>query len=126
MAEGEPDSPASPDGGRAWWSRAACAGHDPEWWSDDWTKRAEAISICLTCPVAQQCVRDATLHGDTGVIRGGMLFEQRRGQLQTIPLICGSCGGEPAVSSRNNRAGLCQRCRRYARRRAQRDFQEAS
>jgi hypothetical protein len=62
-----------------WWSAAACAGYDPEWWSDDMRGRAQAVQICATCPVRLRCLEDAWERRDIGIIRGGALFRRVRG-----------------------------------------------
>lgn len=62
-----------------WFARAACAG-EPDWWFVP-AKYADAIEICETCPVRQECLEDAlTLQiSDDHGIRGGLTPEQRRG-----------------------------------------------
>ncbi|WP_167459156.1 MULTISPECIES: WhiB family transcriptional regulator [Streptomyces] len=72
-----------------WAALAACTGHDTNLWfpedhdqpTDD--ARAEALSICATCPVRAACL-DAALDEEGGIkpasrngIRGGMTREQR-------------------------------------------------
>lgn len=44
----------------AWLDDAACASHDPRLWDvDNSPGWLEAITICRSCPVAQQCLDDA-------------------------------------------------------------------
>lgn len=62
-----------------WTERAACAGHEGDWWTTAGPRQvqqrelnARAVSICRSCPVQQECLDDAIDRGDVGVIRGGV------------------------------------------------------
>lgn len=64
--------------GEPWQARAACAGEDTELFypvgrheTNDpvWD---EPRSICLGCPVRNECVNDAILHDDAWGMRGGL------------------------------------------------------
>ena len=87
-----------------WWTRAACAGHDPEWWSDDRTMRPLAVEICLACPVRAACLAEALRTGDKGVVRGGMLIldsRRPRGD-RAVDLVCSECRISPVVMDRHH------------------------
>ena len=78
-----------------WWTQAACAGYDPEWWSDDLAGRRAAVRICATCPVRAACLEDARRQGDLGVVRGGALLMRSRHGLRVTLLFCERCGEAP-------------------------------
>jgi len=103
---------ASPFMSSDWWTRAACAGYDPEWWSDDRTMRPLAVEICLTCPVRAACLDDAIRTGDKGVVRGGMLIldsRRRRGE-RAVDLVCSQCRANPVVMTATGQDRYCRRC----------------
>lgn len=110
---GDPVATAQPD---RWWQLAACVGHDPEWWSDDSGRRAQAVEICISCPVRGRCLADAVDRRDVGVVRGGALLSPARDGHGHIvaSLICGKCGARPIPvnhpTKRTRRA--CRPCRR--------------
>jgi WhiB family redox-sensing transcriptional regulator len=90
----DPRLPVSPEP-TEWWARAACYGHDPEWWSDDLDGRIRALRICAGCPVRDKCLQDAIDNGDFDVIRGGVLLKRNReGRMEELR-ICPSCGRQP-------------------------------
>lgn len=74
-------------GGDSWVDRAACLGHDnPDLWhpdSGDPADAAEAIGICMGCPVVSACLNAALAEeGGRGMasrhgIRGGLTDRQR-------------------------------------------------
>ena len=78
-----------------WWEQAACAGHDPDWWSDNIRMRHRAVEICLACPVRQACLTEARRTRDLGVVRGGMLFVRERNGSVTISMVCAHCHVRP-------------------------------
>ena len=95
-----------------WWKDAACTRHDPEWWSDDRVMRQAAVRICLTCPVRRACIADATRAGDTGVVRGAMLFTRTsQDESSIVSLVCVQCGVRPVNMTKTGQDTLCVRCR---------------
>jgi len=95
-----------------WWTRAACAGHDPEWWSDDRMMRPLAVEICLACPVRAACLADALRTGDKGVVRGGMLIldsRRPRGD-RAVDLVCSECRISPVVMTATTQGQRCGHC----------------
>ena len=63
----------------AWHQQAACRGSNPAAFYPEvgqWTVSANAIAICETCPVAQQC-REAGIDEVYG-IWGGINYSMRR------------------------------------------------
>lgn len=81
---------------KPWWRQAACADRDPSWWTEDqrsmwWL----AVRLCLGCPVRQLCLADARAGHESGVVRGGSLFSQRRGRCVETSLVCPKCGMRP-------------------------------
>ncbi len=79
-----------------WRLHAACAGHDPDWWTaagqGDPSGRANnrrAIAICDRCPVAAQCLDYGTRTGSVGMIYGGqvLLTTDKRREIK-----CPVCG----------------------------------
>jgi hypothetical protein len=105
--------PSVPEPGPdAWWMYAACAGHDPEWWSDDLRERSRAATICATCPVRIRCLEEALEHADVGVVRGGALLTTTRHGFTCIPLLCQRCGVHPIpFRTYLPRRTECLRCR---------------
>jgi Transcription factor WhiB len=111
------DSPRSVAwrGETGWWCRAACVGHDPEWWADDTNMLGEAVRICLSCPVRRQCLAEALRNNDFGVIRGGMFFERIDRRSRAIPLTCVECHVRPVQGKRRGTDRYCgPRCRAIA------------
>jgi Transcription factor WhiB len=91
-----------------WWKNAACASHDPEWWSGDLSMRQAAVKICLTCPVRRSCTADAKRLGDTGVVRGAMLFtKSRQNRPRVVDLVCVQCGARPVIMTKTGQDTLC-------------------
>jgi hypothetical protein len=100
-------------GPQGWWMHAACAGHDPEWWSDDLMGRSRAVAICATCPVRVRCLEEAIEHADIGVVRGGVLLTRSRHGPTRIPLLCQRCGVNPLpFGTYPPRRRECTACRR--------------
>jgi hypothetical protein len=103
----------------SWWSDAACAGRDPEWWwsNDPRTGRA-AAEVCLGCPVRDPCLREALAIGDYGVIRGAMLLTRTRNGRQAIPLVCANCHNAAVMTTAARYARFCSTACGSAARRA--------
>lgn len=79
-----------------WWQQAACAGRNPTWWSsDDRPMWQNAVRLCLSCPVRDNCLDEAVRQRDNGVIRGGMLLVDTSRGYSMVPLICANCGLRP-------------------------------
>ena len=95
-----------------WWTRAACVGYDPEWWSDDRSMRPVAVEICLICPVRDPCLADALRERDKGVVRGGVLIldSRRRREVRAIDLICSQCRSNPVVMTATRQDRFCDQC----------------
>lgn len=55
-----------------WQDQAACRKHDPEMWFGKDERRAVAQAICLTCPVAAECLRHALDMGEVDGVWGGL------------------------------------------------------
>lgn len=92
-----------------WWERAACAGRDPTWWSEQRLMWPAAVTVCLSCPVRESCLADAVAQRDNGVIRGGMLLvdSPKRGHTATS-LVCDYCRRKPVrVSTRGRATRYC-------------------
>ena len=66
------------------WTQAACRGHDTELWFPARGKiPTEAIAICDTCPIKQQCDQYAMDHGIKVGVWGGvteLTRKKRRGR----------------------------------------------
>lgn len=81
-----------------WRQQAACAETDPElWFPDGWHESPDAIAICNTCPVRQECLDDALRMDDNAFgIRGGLYPSERRKLTGPMPLPrptdCRRCG----------------------------------
>jgi WhiB family redox-sensing transcriptional regulator len=64
----------------SWQDDAACKGVDIGiFFSLDDDDQKQALELCRSCPVQQQCLRDAIEHGETYGIWGGMKESERRG-----------------------------------------------
>ncbi|MGH3715664.1 MAG: WhiB family transcriptional regulator [Micromonosporaceae bacterium] len=101
-----------------WWHLAACAGHDPEWWSaDDHQNRTAAVRICASCPVRPECLADAVRRHDFGVVRGGALFGARGARV--VSLVCARCDARPALTATAGSQPYCRVCRRETRHRGE-------
>lgn len=111
----ELSAPRSATSRSDWWSLAACVGHDPAWWSDDLACRGEAVRICATCPVREQCLSDALDHHDVGVIRGGMLLSSSSRGYRVTSLLCSTCAENPVQNPAARSRGYCSRRCRLAR-----------
>lgn len=77
----KPIAPSEPDR-RAWTSRAACRGMDPEMFFPDRQDGYQAIqaiqAICAECPVRVECLNYALDERERDGIWGGMTGRQRR------------------------------------------------
>lgn len=91
----------------AWRGSAACAGHNPEWWADDWSMRPTAVQICLGCPVREACLADALRWGDFGVVRGAMLLVEVNRRGRPVSLVCAHCGTRPVRATPTGYARYC-------------------
>ena len=100
-----------------WWTRAACAGLDPDWWTEQTETQCRVLAVrtCLSCPVRGDCLTEAIVAGDVGVIRAGMLLIQKGNRQRMVSLVCRQCGKLPVCARFGTRAGYCGvRCRREA------------
>lgn len=62
----------------SWREHASCFGKDPEiWFSDERQDKRLAISICIECPVQEQCLEYALTHRIPFGIWGAMTPHQR-------------------------------------------------
>jgi len=65
---------------REWWDFADCGGLKPTWWDTDIGKQDHnltienlyAITICIGCPVQNECLADALRNGGEHNIRAGL------------------------------------------------------
>lgn len=96
-----------------WWERAACADHDPSWWTSNgrssWRFAAE---LCLGCPVSELCLAEARRRQDVGVVRGAVLLTVQRGRRVETPLVCPQCQQRPRQIGGNSIRPYCdgKRC----------------
>lgn len=69
----------------SWHAEAACAGLPTDmFYYDDFARGPErdekvqaALAVCMTCPVIDECLKDAIARGDRYSIQGGTTPEQR-------------------------------------------------
>lgn len=72
-----------------WAHHAACKGHNPNWWYPEpgdttlTSPTKDAITICTTCPVRDDCLNHAVQHEAWG-IWGGMTAHQRDRYRRTL------------------------------------------
>lgn len=67
-----------PTGG--WQNGAACAGVDPAlFFPDDGVSSQDAMQVCRTCCVRQECLQSAISNDEPFGIWGGLTMSQRRG-----------------------------------------------
>lgn len=59
-----------------WQRYAECRKHDPEMWWDDRVRQAQ--EICLSCPVARECLEHAMSLGDVEGVWGGLSASGRQ------------------------------------------------
>lgn len=61
-----------------WMRYAECRKHDPElWWAKD-ERAQKAQQICMSCPVARECLRHALSLGDVEGVWGGLTVTGRK------------------------------------------------
>lgn len=66
-----------------WQSRAACRPYPLAMFHPETERGADpAIAVCLTCPVATECLNDALTNGGAGV-RGGYTAQGRKRLMRT-------------------------------------------
>ena len=59
------------------WSLARCRDYDPDlWWDKGKAQRAQ--DICLSCPVARECLERAVKSGEPDGVWGALTPEGRR------------------------------------------------
>jgi transcription factor WhiB len=102
-----PPATSSPPRPEFWWQIAACAGLDPEWWSDDRSMRPVAVEICLRCPVREPCLNEAVRDGDCGVVRGAMLLVKTRRGSSAVSLVCSICRVRPVIMTPTGHTLYC-------------------
>lgn len=79
-----------------WMDDAACRNHDPELWFPDRSDthiRAQAIAICVTCPVQTACATYALTHQITDGIWGGIDYTGTHYGPGRPPAACGTSSG---------------------------------
>ena len=83
----------------SWWDLAACRGQDatpffaPSYFerrADKLAREAVAKSICLRCPVRDDCLEHALETGDPHGVWGGMNEAERRAELRRRRLAAAS------------------------------------
>lgn len=63
-----------------WQNRAACAGTDPAlFFPDDGGSSQDALNVCRSCLVRQECLASAIANDEPFGIWGGLTMTQRRG-----------------------------------------------
>jgi WhiB family redox-sensing transcriptional regulator len=96
-----------------WRTRAECKKHDLTlWFSDEWNRQREAMTICKTCPVQNDCLSFALKYDERG-IWGGKSERARRKLKQKSDVIF---HGTLAGFTNELRAGLlpCDLCKNAA------------
>jgi hypothetical protein len=101
-------------------TKAACNGHDPEWWSvgEQATSQfhhmlTHAVALCISCPVRQGCLAEGLGYQDEGVVRGGHLLRAEVGSQTVVPvsLICPTCTARPLHLSPKGLHTRCSVCK---------------
>ena len=103
------------------WARAACRDHDPDLWIPEGAPAADSAvwdeprSICATCPMRDECLKDAIDRKETWGMWGGKT-PQELAKLVKRP--CHDCGRNPARPGRS----YCTACNTNRRRKEARRF----
>ncbi len=73
----------------SWRDRSACSRYEPQWWEITGKHLTQenraAIRICASCPVTSECIDDALVHHDEGVIRAGQALRDQRAHRKKVP-----------------------------------------
>jgi WhiB family redox-sensing transcriptional regulator len=113
-----------------WRHWAACQDENPEWWfptaaAHTYIYKREvkrAKDICASCPIIDDCLREAVREGHVHGVWGGTSEELRKwlrkprpGEKVRLPPQRPQCGSEAgAAAHRRRKEPLCDHCRREA------------
>jgi len=96
-----------------WRLHAVCKQHDlSKWFSDTWHEQREAVSICKTCPVQNDCLSFALKYDERGIWGGKSERARRKLKMKSDVIFHGTLAG----FTNELRAGLlpCDECKKAA------------